>query len=536
MQGRQKLLLSFMVWGLVLFYGTTATTALASEKIAKIALGSTVHVAIIDDAQDRLHGTGSGFFVGPNQIATNYHVIEDLLIAKARLVGGVKLVGEEEIYIIEDIVAHNKEWDLAVVKVREVKSAGIDVPALPLGDSDAVQIGETIYVAGNPQGLEGTFTKGIISGIRPEGISLVRGKVLQMDASISPGSSGGPVLNEIGKVIGISVGYRVDGQNLNFAIPVNYLKSLVNMSIMPTPVKPKVTPPLVEPKTTKPQSAPPPADPKLVLTAREIAEIALGSTVHLGFTDAKDKRWTGSGFVVHDGQIATNYHVIDNMLIGGVKLVGKAEIYPVEAILDSDKEHDLAVIKVGGIDAPALSLGDSDTVRIGDKVYVAGNPQGLEGSFSDGMISAIRGDSIDKFFQMTAPISQGSSGGPVVNEKGEVIGISFATFRNGQNLNFAIPVNYLKALMPTLPTGEPDPRPIVEHDSPSKISVGEIIPLTVNLISTRNPRQVTIHYKIYDKNGNELEQPEDAFRGPAIRIIDAGLQGGFTRTKPRRLD
>ena len=104
MQRRQKLFLGLTVWVLLLFYGTTATTALASEKIAEIALGSTVHVAIIDEAQDSLHGTGSGFFVGVNLVATNYHVIESLLIAKARLVGGVKLVGEEEIYIIEDIV------------------------------------------------------------------------------------------------------------------------------------------------------------------------------------------------------------------------------------------------------------------------------------------------------------------------------------------------------------------------------------------------------------------------------------------------
>ena len=453
MERRRELFLSLTVWALLLFWGTTATTALASEKIAKIALDSTVHVSIIDDAQDSLHGIGSGFFVGPNLVVTNYHVIEDLLIAKARLVGGVKLVGEEERYIIEDIVVHNKEWDLAVVKVREVKGAGIDGPALPLGDSDAVQIGETIYVAGSSQGLEGTFTKGIISGIRPEGISLVRGKVLQMDASISQGSSGGPVLNEIGKVIGISVGHRIGGQNLNFAIPVNYLKAL--MQTLPTPIKPKVDSPPVKSKPTKPQADLPSIEPKPTLTPQEIAKTALGSTVHLSVRDAEGKSWTGSGFVVEDDQIATNYHVIDNMLVGGARLVGKEDIYPIEAILVGDKERDLAVIKVAGIDAPTLLLGDSDTVEVMDTIYVAGNPQGWEGTVVPGNISAIR-QSEDrvplKFFQMTAPISQGSSGGPVLNETGEVIGVSFATHRNGQNLNFAIPVNYLKAIMPTNPT------------------------------------------------------------------------------------
>ena len=179
---------------------------------------------------------------------------------------------------------------------------------------------------------------------------------------------------------------------------------------------------------------------------QEIVETALDSTAHLGFTDAKDNRWTGSGFVIHDGHIATNHHVVDNMWIGSAKLAGKEEIYPVETILAVDKARDLAIVKVGGIDAPALPLGDSDTVQIDDRVYIAGNPRGLEVLFSDGIISAIRGGSADKIFQMTAPIPQGSSGGPVFNEKGEVIGVSFATFLRGQNLNFAIPVNYLKSL------------------------------------------------------------------------------------------
>ena len=206
------------------------------------------------------------------------------------------------------------------------------------------------------------------------------------------------------------------------------------------------------------------------LPRQEIAEIALDSTVHLSFTDAKGNRWTGSGFVVHDGYIATNHHVVDNMWIGSAKLVGEEEIYPVETILDIDKERDLAIIKVAGIDAPALPLGDSNTVQIGDKVYVVGNPRGLEGLFSDGIISAIRGGSADKIFQMTAPISQGSGGGPVFNEKGEVIGVSFAALRDGQNLNFAVPVNYLKSLANTSFTPTPiQPQPVKPKFNPPPV-------------------------------------------------------------------
>ena len=521
MQRGQKLSLIFMVWGLVLFYGIAAAAVPTSQEIAKIALGSTVHLGII---HAKGGSTGSGFFVAPNQVATNYHVIEDLLIAKARLVGGVKLVGEEEIYVIEDIIVYNKEWDLAVVKVKEAKGTGIEVPALPLGDSDAVQIGEKIYVAGNPQGLEGTFSDGIISAIRGNSAD---DKIFQMTAPISQGSSGGPVLNEKGEVIGVSVATLSDGQNLNFAIPVNYLKALMPTpptSVKPKPVKPKVVPPPAKSKPAEPKvSSPPvktkpvkpkvnlpPVEPKPALTPQEIAKTALGSTVHLGLRDAKGNSWTGSGFIVHDDRIATNYHVIDNMSIGGARLVGKEEIYPIEQILARDKERDLAVIKVGGIDAPVLTLGDSDTVEVMDTIYVAGNPQGLEGTVVTGNISAIR-HSKDlvplKFFQMTAPISKGSSGGPVFNERGEVIGVSFATDLDGQNLNFAIPVNYLKPMIIT-----PIARPMVKHDSPSRISVGEIIPLTLDLIGSQSPRQVTIHYRTYDRNRNELEQHNQKMR------------------------
>ena len=511
MQRRQKLLLSFMVWELVLFCGTTVAIALTPQEIHKIAEDSTVLLEIIDAKGNP--GLGSGFIVHDGRIATNYHVIKDMSS------GFAKLVGKAKKYRVKVLVV-DKERDLAIVK-----AAGIDAPALPLGDSDAVQVADKVYVMGNPQRLEGTFSSGEISAIRPSGAYLTTFqlsggdswdwhapcKLLQMTAPISKGSSGGPVLNDNGEVIGIAsagLSFLKPGltdfsipENLNFAVAVNYLKQLANLPITPTPVKPK---------PTKPQSVPPPAEPNSTLTPQEIAKIALGSTVHLGVRDAEGESWTGSGFVVRDGQIATNHHVIDNMSIGGARLVGQEELAPIEAILAVDKALDLAIISVAGIDAPALSLGDSDTVEVMDTVYVAGNPQGLEGTVVPGNISAIR-QSKDrvplKFFQMTAPISKGSSGGPVFNEKGEVVGVSFATVHDGQNLNFAIPVNYLKPLvkMPIAP-------PILKHNSPSKISVGEIIPLTLDLISAKVPQQVTIHYTTYDKNGNESQKKSQKMR------------------------
>ena len=199
-------------------------------------------------------------------------------------------------------------------------------------------------------------------------------------------------------------------------------------------------------------------DPSLatpVLTASEIAEIALASTVALRIRQT-DGTWQqpSSGFIIGDGQISTAHHVIADMALGIItRVIGGPTTHPIESIIAVDEAHDLAIVKASGISGLPLSLGDSDTVRVGDTVYVASNPAGYLGTFSTGVISAIRpGDLFvaDKIFQMTAPISSGSSGGPVLNHKGEVIGIVNGDDINGQNLNFAIPVNFLKALLKTI--------------------------------------------------------------------------------------
>ena len=190
------------------------------------------------------------------------------------------------------------------------------------------------------------------------------------------------------------------------------------------------------------------------LTVPEIAEIALDSTVYLQVRKPQNQITSASGFVVDDGLIVTSYHVIEDMLTGSTaRLVNSVLIHPIGAIVAVDKAHDLVILKSSGISAPPLPLGDSDIVRIGDTVYVTGNPKGYLGTFSVGYISAIQpGDVLvaDKVFQMTAPISHGSSGGPVLNTDGKVIGIVSGGDTTGNDLNFASPVNYLKSLLATI--------------------------------------------------------------------------------------
>ncbi len=163
----------------------------------------------------------------------------------------------------------------------------------------------------------------------------------------------------------------------------------------------------------------------------------------------------GSGFFIHNGQVATNLHVVKGASRGYAKLVDQKTKYDIEGITAVDAERDLVILKTSVPNVQVIPLGDSDEVQVGAPIYAVGNPRGLEGTFSQGIISSIRKVGTDKILQLTAPISPGSSGGPVLNDKGQVIGVSVATFRGGQNLNFAIPSNYLKKLMEQIGPAKP---------------------------------------------------------------------------------
>ena len=183
-------------------------------------------------------------------------------------------------------------------------------------------------------------------------------------------------------------------------------------------------------------------------TAVQLAEKALAATVFLEMVYVNGQPLGfGSGFFVQHDQIATNFHVIAGASRGTAKLVGEPATYAIEGITASDVENDLAILKVSDSSVQPLPLGDSDTVQFGDTVYVSGNPKESEGTFSDGTISGPREIGNQTLLQMTAPISPGGSGGPVLNENGEVIGLSFVTLEDGQSHDCVIPSNYLKALI-----------------------------------------------------------------------------------------
>ena len=191
------------------------------------------------DANGQPHGVGSGFFIGPCEIATNFHIVE------GAYEGSAKPFGQDKRYEIEGYIALDVDNDLIILKIKDPDKTIVGARVPLLDDMGGVHIGDLIYAVGNPEGLEGTISNGIISGIRhanpSQGTSRTR---IQITAPISPGSSGGVVLSTEGQVIGVSVSgmsslkpiplqnpqdvqYINVAQNLNFAIPAEYLLELL---------------------------------------------------------------------------------------------------------------------------------------------------------------------------------------------------------------------------------------------------------------------------------------------------------------------
>jgi serine protease Do len=167
----------------------------------------------------------------------------------------------------------------------------------------------------------------------------------------------------------------------------------------------------------------------------------------------------GTGFVYDpNGFLLTNHHVIARASAVTVRFLDGHEVNG--TVVGSDKHTDIAVVKVEEKNLPALPLGDSDAIEVGDWVLAIGNPFGLSHTVSAGILSAkgrtrddVRGldpSGYFNFLQTDASINPGNSGGPLLNLKGEVIGINAAVRANANGIGFAIPINMVKQLLPML--------------------------------------------------------------------------------------
>lgn len=175
-------------------------------------------------------------------------------------------------------------------------------------------------------------------------------------------------------------------------------------------------------------------------SVQEIARVGLSSTVTLVVYDAGGRiQGNGSGFVVAPGLVLTNHHVIENAYDVEAVLLGGEEGSWIDSLVLADPRLDLALLAFAGDIGVPLILRDSDRPEIGETIFAVGSPLGLEGTFTQGIVSGYRDLGSTQLMQISAPVSPGSSGGPVMDAEGRVVGVVVASFADGQNLNFAVP-------------------------------------------------------------------------------------------------
>jgi S1-C subfamily serine protease len=153
----------------------------------------------------------------------------------------------------------------------------------------------------------------------------------------------------------------------------------------------------------------------------------------------------GSAVVTGKDSVLTNCHVV----LKSARISINRDNVSYEARLQhADPVRDMCQLKVPNLVAPAVELGNSDQLAVGQRVYALGNPKGMELTLSDGLVSALRKDQNSNLLliQTTAPISPGSSGGGLFDEEGRLIGLTTLQIKDSQNLNFAVPINWLREL------------------------------------------------------------------------------------------
>ena len=177
------------------------------------------------------------------------------------------------------------------------------------------------------------------------------------------------------------------------------------------------------------------------MTTRQIVQRTLPSVVRVS-----NARGSGTGFVVgEDGRIATSMHVVQDKRDVHVTLAD-GRVFDDVRVIDHDERHDLVVLKIPARELRPLRL-TRRVLEPGEPVVAIGHPLGFDNTVSDGVVSAVRNTRGDDWVQISAPISPGSSGGPVLDDRGYVIGVATLLMLGGQNVNFAMPVSYLVPLI-----------------------------------------------------------------------------------------
>jgi hypothetical protein len=254
------------------------------------------------------------------------------------------------------------------------------------------------------------------------------------------------------------------------------------------------------------------------LTTAQIADRATPSVVIIeNFNQDGAKAEQGSGYVFSgDGIVITNYHVIRGAKSLNVKVPG-SEPYRVDSVLGYEIDHDVAALQVSGSSLPALSTETIEEPKVGDRVVAIGAPLGLESTVSEGIISALRDAGTMHIIQTTASISPGSSGGPLLNEYGKVIGLTTSTVLNGQSINFVVSARHISGLLSRR-------QPISLEEMLSQTQVSQPLMSSTIMVPARSAMQLP--FTVIGQQGAVLEGTYTITGGTgrdvSVRLVGAG--------------
>ena len=555
-----------------------------SEVAENRAVAATVRIYAKDHSWEDYEFHGSGFFVKPHLIATNYHVIENKDKSRAKPILAYRHSNKGRFHSVTAVKAFDVKHDLAVLEVSRSR-----VKPLILSGSETIKRRDRVYVVGFAMGLDSGITSGIINNPKQpwEGVEYIR-----IDAAVSPGNSGGPVLNIYGDVIGIATrGSWIIAQNLNFAVPSNQFRALLSSHGVFIPPKPKrrtvngktdresvekakaeverakadtekaraerakaearkveaearkveaeakkaeaeartreaehtkveAEKAMEEPEARKTEMA---KVPKLEST---ITDQLRSATVHIYGRDRNGiEGRLGTGFFVRKDQVATDFHVVHGSALKGVTQVSKASQSAnalfAARVIKTKKAHHLAILQVEPLDAQPLPIANSDWIQEADEIRVFSNTSQPKGEFSERNISEISPISGILYFRFDDPVAPGSGGGPIVNNRGEVVAITTLTVPEiSGSLNYAVPSNYLADLL----DGEGDniqnvlslpPSPPTEQTDSSKLMF--------------LPEPSSLHRDWLERG---IEHYEEARYDDAIQLLEPALDG-LTHPKNR---
>lgn len=437
---------------------------MSSEEIYQYAHDAVVEIETYD-REDNLY-IGAGFFVGDGLVLTNHHVVEAAKSIKITDYNG-------KTYKLKKVVGYDEVKDLILFQVYRTNKAAFDIA------EDAVG-GQRIYSFGSPLCITGTFAQGMVANPHVE---MYETDFVQLAMPSGIGSGGGPIIDEEGRVVGVMCRVVTSAQNMSFAVDYNEIRAFMGrltaedaMSLKKfyktTRGKTKESNfhNIIE-STTEDNSSiiytgklPEKSSTEIYAAAHD-AMVAIVGDAYVLYPDNSIKLEeypVGSGFFIAPDTIVTNEHVVSATYVENMRAIDyNGHTYNFEKV-NKSMEYDLALIQVScedGLDKhTSLEVWPGYIPSGGETVYSFGNPEGFLCTFADGVVAASTRTFTEfqrsdkgyadglRFIHFTAPISPGSSGGPLLNKYGKVIGVNSIMVIDTEGNNYAIQIDQLSML------------------------------------------------------------------------------------------